>query len=488
MESISVDIHCHPTLKPYGKSFPSGKHNPDIKENDSIYYYDPPDIFEKALNKFLSLTKFRQSNITALKYGFTKIIVAALYPLEKGFVRTKYGTGAIIDAGLDLVTGVGQARVDHLQKLSNGYYDDVYNEYLYLKAMDGVVVELNRHKVTYKLVSSYGEIMADKRQAEEKKQDGLYTVYVFLSIEGAHVLFNQFKDIGSNDPAIKEGVMQNVARLKGAGEKHWDHTPFFITFAHHFYNGLCGHARSLQDSLVDAFANQMLHINEPINNLGMEVIHELLSKQKGRRILIDIKHMSVASRKQYMALLKNDAQLRAESIPIVMSHGAARGNKSNADLFLDEDINFSDDEIIEIGRSKGLFGIQLDERRIASPPEIKYFRRFIFRRDVLYYGCRFVWRQIQHIAETLDWDGQYAWGIQCLGTDFDGIINPVDGIWTAENFPQLEDYLLKHAHNYIKEGHINRLTNPVNRAVKAEEIVDRFMGLNAESFLKSHSI
>lgn len=128
MESLSVDIHCHPTLKPYGKSFPSRKHPRDVSQSASVYFYDPPNIFEKAVNKVLSLTKFRQSNIPALKYGFAKIIVASLYPLEKGFVRTQFGSGPIIDGGLNLVTGVGGARVNYLQDLNNGYNLDVVNE------------------------------------------------------------------------------------------------------------------------------------------------------------------------------------------------------------------------------------------------------------------------------------------------------------------------------------------------------------------------
>ena len=47
--------------------------------------------------------------------------------------------------------------------------------------------------------------------------------------------------------------------------------------------------------------------------------------------------------------------------------------------------------------------------------------------------------------------GSLPWGIQSLGTDFDGIIDPIDGYWTAEQIDYLDDYLLMHAYNYVKE-------------------------------------
>jgi hypothetical protein len=79
-------MHCHPALKTYGRSIKHGREN---KKNNnsrrSIWQYDPPTLKDKIFNYLGTLTKFSQSNFTALVKGDAKIISACLYPIEKGF-------------------------------------------------------------------------------------------------------------------------------------------------------------------------------------------------------------------------------------------------------------------------------------------------------------------------------------------------------------------------------------------------------------------
>jgi len=84
----------------------------------------------------------------------------------------------------------------------------------------------------------------------------------------------------------------------------------------------------------------------------------------------------------------------------------------------------------------------------------------------------------------LDSKGLFAWGIQSLGSDYDGMINPINGFWTAEDYPTLADYLLKQAFNYRVQFPGN-LTQARNR-IDPEEIVDRVMGNNAYNFLQRY--
>jgi hypothetical protein len=67
-----------------------------------------------------------------------------------------------------------------------------------------------------------------------------------------------------------------------------DNAPWFVTFSHHFYNELCGHARSLR-SIIGKITDQEDRINSDFTPLGLEVLDILLDKSDGRRILIDIK-------------------------------------------------------------------------------------------------------------------------------------------------------------------------------------------------------
>ena len=237
--------------------------------------------------------------------------------------------------------------------------------------------------------------------------------------------------------------------------------------------------------------NQDRGLNSGITELGFKAIDLLLDNTGGKRIPIDVKHLSTASRKAYYNLL--DTKYVSEKIPIIASHGACNGKHSIAqwnhtdfpeheEWFCDIDINFYDSELIRIAKSNGIFGIQLDERRIGSKKAISESKMiFPNKRKQLNKKALLVWRQIQHIAEVLDKEGLFCWGIQSIGSDFDGIVNPINGLWTAENMKDLSEELLNHAENYLLKNLIK--LNDFNR-INAETIVERVMQDNAMEFIK----
>jgi len=101
---------------------------------------------------------------------------------------------------------------------------------------------------------------------------------------------------------------------------------------------------------------------------------------------------------------------------------------------------------------------------------------------MLFYQSRLVWNQIQHIAEVLNRHDQFAWSIQCIGSDYDGMVNPLNGFWTAEEMPLFDSYLEKHAYNFIASS-MSEDFRDYNR-MKASDIVERFMHGNASHFLR----
>ena len=273
--------------------------------------------------------------------------------------------------------------------------------------------------------------------------------------------------------------------------------PAFMTFAHHFWNGLCGHARSL-GGLVKCFVDQENGLGEGFTAAGKKVAIALLERKTGidgkeiPPIYIDFKHMSWKSRIDYYKLL--DDNFKDRNFPIFASHAGVTGLSefggvcntpaAQEGLYMTDDINIFVIELLRICRSNGLFGIQLDERRIGSKQALRDARGNIAHRDILYAWAKLVWNQVRHIAELLDINNEYAWGIQALGTDFDGIIDPINGYWTAREIDDLDDYLLKHVYNYLKE--VNEpcpLTQDRNKNISAEEVVDRVMTSNALNFI-----
>ncbi|MDX2301499.1 MAG: hypothetical protein NW226_01810 [Microscillaceae bacterium] len=482
-KKIYIDLHCHPTIKPFGRSFEAQlAHSADPKLKNSIWFRDRPNFIEKLINWTTSLTKFTQSDYTTLQKGNCKIICVSLYPLERGFfdiAKLNLGTGNISDALTNLVLGVSKKRIDFVQKNKN-YFLDLDKEYRFLLARNNQSVKIQDKTYRYKLVSNFQEI-----------QEGFLedTIYNILSIEGAHVFNCGYDPI--NDPAAqrKEEVLENVRLVK-----NWEFPPFFITLAHHFYNELCGHEETFTGIVKTAIGpNQKPGLGEGITPLGYEVIRALLDSGTGKRILIDLKHMSIRARREYYDLLKTEDFIN-QDIPLIVSHGAVAGQtdeKSGTSLgipgadrkFLPEPINFFDFELIKIQQSGGVFGLQLDERRIATKAAIRKTRQLrLNKQKIAYHWSLLVWYQIQHIAEVLDRAGLLAWNITTLGSDFDGIIDPLSAFWNAETYPDLEQNLLIHAKEYLKKPNLRENFNKIS----AEEIIHQVMYGNAANFLEKY--
>jgi hypothetical protein len=365
METKFIDLHIHPALKPMGKSFNTkpGRNNPNKNRVDSIWHYDAATFIDKVLNITTTLTKFRQSDFTSLAKGGAEVVFVSLCGLEKGFVMTKIGTGLPGDAVANLITGLSKKRIDHVQKMTD-YFTDLEMEYDFYKQLDGHKVKIDGMWHRYKIVSSYNEI-------EENQESDVRTIFVILTIEGMHVFNTGLQMMGRT--ADPDEVLANIEKIK-----NWDKRLFFIGLTHHFNNEMVGHAQSLS-GVVRKIIDQTEGMNTGFNDLGWKVLRKLLDNTNGKRVLPDLKHMSVKARSEYYRFL--EVEHPGEVIPLIVSHGAVNGFRSplekveddlfNYGKFQPTDINFFDTEIVRIAQSGGLFGIQLDERRLASEMELK---------------------------------------------------------------------------------------------------------------------
>lgn len=260
-----------------------------------------------------TLTKFTQTDLTTLAKTKTKIVIIALYPFEKHFFgKEVIGIKGVTDVLVNLAASISQSRMDNIRSNEN-YFEDLVDEYNYYLQLHNQVQKIEGKIYTYRIVTSFQDIEANLTQETESKE----IINIILSIEGGHS-FNTGLVMAKNT-ANKNEVLKNVLAVK-----NWKHRPLFLTLAHHFYNELCGHACSISISLLKK--NQNRGLNSGITELGYEVIELLLDNMEGKRILIDIKHMSTASRKAYYKFL--DAKYAAENIPIIASHAACNGKHS----------------------------------------------------------------------------------------------------------------------------------------------------------------
>jgi microsomal dipeptidase-like Zn-dependent dipeptidase len=485
MKDYYIDLHCHPSLKPYGKSFNfknrKRKNTSNVRRSNSIWHCKQHGFFGKLVNILLGATKFTQADFRNVGVGEGKVLMVSLYPMEKGMVtdlRVEKHVGTTLT---NFATGIGRKRIRHLQKMKD-YFTDLEHEYNFVKEKKDVVITTDGRKRQYKLVRNFNEIVNDDTSL------GIDTIYVIITIEGCHV-FNCGLELAGKPVANETEVLGNIQKVK-----NWEFPPFFVGLAHHFFNELCGQARSVED-IARKFIRQddKEHINDGILNLGNKVIDSLLDKTNGKRIYIDIKHMNIKSREDYYSLII-DGKYKNEDIPIIISHGAVIGQDNSNDKnstakhkFTDGDINFYDDEILKIEQSNGVFGVQLDERRIVPDSERGFLKNlFKQKRKLLRKGSKFIWNQIEHIATVLDEKGENAWDIQCLGTDFDGIVDPLDGWWSSRELRFLDIYLENHAIKFLNSERGSKLKS--ENKLSAEEIIAKFMYLNAEAFMQKYFV
>ncbi len=476
-----IDLHCHPALKPFGKSFrdiPAGMNSSDRRRKKSLWYYDPPSPFDKLLNYLSGLTKFSQSNFTALSLGGVSTVCVSLYPLEKWFVRNKLNNELILDLASNFALGIGAKRVDHIQGMQD-YFKDLMQQYMFYQQLDGKVFKIAGGRYRYKLVRNYQEI--EKIRSEESSSK-IQTIAVIITIEGFHVL-----NTGLGTVPNEQEVLDNLNAIKNLQFR-----PFFVTIAHHFWNHICGHAPSLT-GIITKYADQSEGIGTGFTSLGKKVLEQMLNNTDGNRILPDIKHMSPAARNEYYELLDSGDKLYKD-IPIIISHGACNGLKSfsnpvpghpeTAKVLNPAPINFYDEELIRLARSGGIMGLQLDERRLTNKATLKKTKHSIRRHKIMHYRSELLWNQLRHMATVLDSNGLFAWDCMAIGSDFDGIIDPLNGFWTAEELPFLADFLERHAHNYMISA---KFKNPENR-IGADEIVQRLFSDNAKRVLSKYFI
>jgi hypothetical protein len=503
MSNYFVDIHCHPSIKAYAKSYKGsdnekGHQSPDPTAESSMWRQDLPSNFDIFKNFKLHLTNFIQSDTTTLLRGGMGIVYLSFYPQEKAFFVNKLGGGLLAAVPTTIVTEFTIKRIRHIQRMPS-YWEDMLKEMAFLAEQENKFFLVEGKTVKYKIARTYSDI----QDAIDSGELGKTLVIFVPTIEGLHI-FDQVMDSDDRwdefpegiNPALKQRTLERATQLRDGTNGVLK--PVFVTFAHHFWNGLCGHEQSFGSPVSDII-NQENGRGVPLTPIGREVIHKLLEAKtdaNGKEIkpvIIDIKHMSVRARQEYFEML--DEHYADRNIPVVSSHGGVTGTQSwfhrttdtpaaKEGLFLDDWINLFDNELLRIATSKGLFGIQLDERRIGSDAALKAAKD-MEDADIMSGWAKPVWNQIRHIAELLDMNNLDAWNIQCLGTDFDGIVDPINGYWTSESMRDLSDNLVYHAAEYMKA---HNLTQERNKNMTPEQIIANVMTNNARDFLAIRAI
>lgn len=443
-----------------------------------IYRHIPDSSDRKVINKFkgelreilLQTERRSQSNIQTLVDNEFKLAFAVLHPIERGWFEfettnlvrflLKLLAGITDDNKRELAsifTGIARGRVNmFFDEIEKGkpvrYFDEVIEEYELIQK------EQNTNPgYSYKIIPDF---QAYQALAFDKKEMGM-----ILTIEGGHSLFNldSFKDTKELNNGLftkyRDQVLGNIRKLKGLepGGFKKDHTPFFITLAHFYNNLLVGHAQSYFKGAKLIF-KQKEGLDKGFTSLGKEVLANLLKRGANeKRILVDVKHMSYPARQQYYKFIE-DLRKAGDNVPVVFSHGAVSGYTAKEYLSQGKDvapdigyfshasINLFDEDLDAIIESDGIIGLSPHEGRMPG----KFFqdltrshKRVIGFDDHRRQGAEDRLRQeyaklfLANILHIVNYKGEKAWDHICLGTDFDGIMDPFDTYSLSMDVPRL---------------------------------------------------
>lgn len=440
-----ADIHCYPGKVAYDSSVMA------LDGFDKLPM-DPWQIPQSNLegqSRGRQAIDYSQCDLVKSTQARVKLMFASLSPIEKGFLNGS--TGGQIDKKIiaeyfrrihyegeapasewlirHLKTQPGMEnvkkqelaflqnrfirlpleRIMYLQDGNYDYYEELKREYKFYLSKAGEKA-ITPHKLqlvprgpkrkwegVYQLAQNGGEVLYRLRPDNDD-------VVIVLTLEGIHSL-----GVGNpEDELLRPGVLPkdvSIGKLKSRirqlkGEecledpllKKWQHCPFYISFASHFNNTLCGHAHSLPYNSRFIYDQRRNMDKGVLKNATYGIWRELLglddhlNRTDSRRILIDIKHMSAASRQDYYKNIIRPFNRKPENalskIPLIASQvgysgideletlvkNAQEGKENEnyqANGFKAWNINLCDEDVIEIHNSGGLIGISLDQKLLG---------------------------------------------------------------------------------------------------------------------------
>lgn len=524
------DLHCHNHMRAY------------LHMQEKRRFFEKRDEFSPwtVINsnrvgyvKGKMGASYSQCDLVKAWNGNVRLTFNSLYPLERQFVlgldRIKTTDLLNIVIGFtmshrlpvrDLVQTfymrIPRATVDYVQSDSYDYWESLQRELAFVLLDSGKKIERNKihtsgmirrifenerkratefsqelwaENASYVIPASRDELSGSLANEDE--------ITMVLTIEGSHALGTD--KLQSGELGI-DTISERVQTIK----REWPVPVFFITFSHHFDNHLCGHAHSIPDK-GKLLLDQRDNMNKGFSDYGKRILLELLGLTPdlekdpalGYRILIDVKHMSAKGRKEFYGDVIKPCLAKGDRIPVIASHCGFSGKKTLQDHIDDFElecdgycdatgkfnawnINVCVEDIEIIIKTQGLFGLSFDQRILGITKEDKKTRRN---------GIELLWDNIEGIAKAAyenpnltEEEKAKVWKCMTLGTDFEGLIDPIDHYPTVLEFELFSNNLIFEIEQARKDPKNIHLAHLKSRE-DTEALVDDFCYNNAEAFV-----
>jgi microsomal dipeptidase-like Zn-dependent dipeptidase len=539
----TFDLHCHPTLK---SSMYQGKPSP-FEQLEPTINFTNNQIINRTLSK---LSKMLMGDPLSSQCSFGQIeggslIVVALIAFEQTYMKVKLPTGQGLLESIDEFDE--ELLADLNNNLPNRSYFDLFftREIKHLTDFEGVVTD-GKQYIILNTINDY------------PAQPDLNTIYVVVSVEGGHNFYTN-PDIDQQE-ANPQSILDQFRDYKIASKRRQAGFPriFYITPTHHAQNALVNHAWALPKGFTNTQIAQMptrsfYPKGNKITAAGLEFIDIALTQDDFQdRILIDLKHQSLGSRKQFYD------KYRGSDVPFVASHACVNGTSwlrpdldpplQNLDNLVKENgyvvikyqprggfrlnvpqtntprpiyfnpwsINLYDEDILEIMNSGGLIGIELDRRVIGTQSDQdEYFSENDFpsewvnnpsvrvnlyentedldndlaSEDMLYFCQNVIHIVLITRHEQNNPTGNYVnignvnpWEQICMGSDFDGLITPIEGCETAD---KLSVFFENQGQMFRT---LRKMAEDLDLGAIPADIIDKLKLENGLSFVRKHFI
>jgi len=484
-----TDVHLHSALKPFNSL--------DVCSY-SIWEPINHNCEGKLSKLFVSSSKevprYSQCHFEGLMQGNVGLGFLSLTPLEKGMMHVrllnekKKGKGTMA-----CVSGVELEDMP-CRKAQINYYEDLRANIEYVLAAEGQNYYMNAMPKQYEVAKSrehLQELLADEHK-----------LAIVLNIEGGHSLGLSLEENDiSQTEEYAQFYLKNVDRMKGVlplteGKEDYLEQPILsMNINHFFWNGLSGHARTFSGLQTFVFGGKK-GVGEGLTPLGKKVIKKMLDQENGRRILVDVKHMSLDARLWYYSYLE-ELRAQGDTVGIISSHSTVAGCSIHDKAFKRKDnkaknkhaylnrwtISLADEDIRQIHQSKGIVGIMLDKYRLMGNKAKKAVEQTVegsAQRRKLYVQVIManVFATVKAVNEPSAWD------ILALGSDFDGMIAPFECYASSADMPLLAQDL--YAFLQEPEAIFDLFTKEEVEALmfdlSPEEIIRKFMYENGRNF------
>lgn len=490
-----VDIHINSSLKAY-----NSRSTNSYNLWEQIDHQCGPTVSNLILSNYgEDLIKYSQAHFEALARGNTRIVGLALSPVETQTLNSRFLTDENKKATISCLTGIVANQL-FLRKTERDYFSDLVGNIEFIRRFEGEKYYINGFNYYFNIIRSVEDLDATIADPDR--------IGILLTIEGGHALGHSiYIDEQITETLEYESLIEkNINRLKGLlpisdnTDEVLDAPILYLSLARTYENGMGGQAQSLSKMQQYLFGRSPT-VGEGPSELGKRVIKLLLSRERGgRRILIDIKHMSLEFRKWYYKYIDR-LRILGDNVPVVASHCGISGLSWDDDLYLrpDDDNknsdnylnhwkqNLSKEDIQFIAKSGGIIGISLDKSVLCGTKSLdkinQTIRGTIQKRDAI---IEVIMANILTVVKTVG--NEKGWDIISIGSDYDAMLSPMTTYLSAEQIPDLARDIQRFLES--PQPIDNLFTVKEIRSLmfnmKPDEITKKIMSENALNFIRNN--